>query len=211
MKRGGGGAPTPFLGTPPIAISVSLSYGGEMHLPPPLRPLSTFFFSIFNWKKKGGPRAISLLLGGARYARPPQQKEEGGSVPPRRGGDARGGAAPPLSLRSSWVAAVLGGGPHENPLISDERGLGGGFCIPWRSQGKGVGGEMQSPPPLPPPLHPPPFQKMGRGGWKGGMGGRGGGADSVLVCLRQTRDASPPTEGTVKAVRQPPRLWIFLL
>nr|UYR50775.1 hypothetical protein [Morchella crassipes] len=93
------GAPTPFLGTPPpIAISVSLSYGGEMHLPPPLRPLSTFFFSIFNWKKKGGPRAISLLLGGARYARPPQQKEEGGSVPPRRGGDARGGGcAPPLA------------------------------------------------------------------------------------------------------------------
>nr|UYR50943.1 hypothetical protein [Morchella crassipes] len=109
-------APTPPLswGPPTIAISVSLSYGGEMHLPPPLRPLSTFFFSIFNWKKKGGPRAISLLLGGARYARPPQQKEEGEASPPRRGGCKRG-AAPPLSLRSSWVAPLLGGGPHENP------------------------------------------------------------------------------------------------
>nr|UYR51185.1 hypothetical protein [Morchella crassipes] len=45
----------------------------------------------------------------------------------------------------------------------------------------------------------------------GGMGGGKEGADSVLVCLRQTRDASPPTEGTVKAVRQPPRLWILFL
>nr|UYR50812.1 hypothetical protein [Morchella crassipes] len=83
-----------------------------MH-PPPLRPLSTFFFSIFNWKKKGGPRAM------------------------------RG------TLRSSWVAAVLGV-PHDNPWrppMGPPRGAGVGG---WRVGGcKGVweGGAGSLPPP----------------------------------------------------------------
>nr|UYR51163.1 hypothetical protein [Morchella crassipes] len=89
------------------------------------------------------------------------------------------------------------------------KGGSGGVCIPWRSQGKGVGGDAGGAPlPLPPPLHPPIPKKNGEGGDERGEWGKGGG-DSVLVCLRQTRDASPPTEGTLKAVWQPPRLWIF--
>nr|UYR50948.1 hypothetical protein [Morchella crassipes] len=75
-------------------------------------------------------------------------------------------------------------------------------------QGLGVGGDAVAAPPFPHPCIPPPIPKNGEGGMQGGEWGKGG-ADSVLVCLRQTRDASPPTEGTVKAVRQPPRLWIF--
>nr|UYR50820.1 hypothetical protein [Morchella crassipes] len=73
------------------------------------------------------------------------------------------------------------------------------------------GGRCSRCPPFP-PITPPPFTLpifWNGGDARGGEGGRGGGTDSVLVCLRQTRDASPPTEGTVKAVRQPPRLWIF--
>nr|UYR51144.1 hypothetical protein [Morchella crassipes] len=124
-----------------------------------------------------------------------------------------GGAAPPLSLRSSWVAAVLGG-PHENPWrppMGPPRGLGGGLHPLTKSREGSWGGRCSRRPP-PPPLASPPFQKMGRGDERGGMEGRGEGADSVLVCLRQTRDASPPTEGTVKAVRQPPPpppAWFF--
>nr|UYR50904.1 hypothetical protein [Morchella crassipes] len=45
------------------------------------------------------------------------------------GGDARGGRG-------------RGGGPHENPLISDERGLGGGICYPFITKGLVVGGTL---------------------------------------------------------------------
>nr|UYR50885.1 hypothetical protein [Morchella crassipes] len=139
------GPPTPFLGTPPHSHQRLSLLRRRDASPPPLRPLSTFFFSIFNWKKKGGPRAISLLLGGARYARPPQQKEEGEASPPVGGGDARGGAAPPLSLRSSWVAAVLGG-PHENPWrppTGASKGARGGFASLGLRPRVGRGGDPQ--------------------------------------------------------------------
>nr|UYR50963.1 hypothetical protein [Morchella crassipes] len=180
--------PPPSPQRPPPRGPYPLSWGPPPHShprlslrrrrdasPPPLRPLSTFFFSIFNWKKKGGPRSISLLLGGARYARPPQQKEEGGSVPPRRGGDARGGLRPPSRcVAAGWL--LCWGGPHENPWrppYGASKGARGGFASLDEVKGR-EWGEMQSPAPLPPPpCIPPPFQKMGRGDARGGGGGRG--------------------------------------
>nr|UYR51121.1 hypothetical protein [Morchella crassipes] len=79
------GKPPLSWGPPPIAISVSLSYGGEMHLPPlfALFQLSSFQFLI-------------------------EKRKEGRG---RWGG----------KLRSSWVAAVLGGVPKRT-LSSMMRG-----------------------------------------------------------------------------------------
>nr|UYR51058.1 hypothetical protein [Morchella crassipes] len=102
--------------------------------------------------------------------------------------------------------------PTQGPLppflhLCGERG---GFASLDEVKGREWGRCSRRPPPLPHPCIPPPIPKNGEpGGMKGGRGE--GGADSVLVCLRQTRDASPPTEGTVKAVRHPPRLWIYFL
>nr|UYR51149.1 hypothetical protein [Morchella crassipes] len=115
----------------------------------------------------------------------------------------------PLPL--SWGPPPLHRGVPMRTLSSMMRGgARGGFASLDEVKGREWGGDAVGAPPPPPPLHPPPpfKKKMGSRGMQGGNGGRGGG-DSVLVCLRQTRDASPPTEGTVKAVRQPPRLWIF--
>nr|UYR50794.1 hypothetical protein [Morchella crassipes] len=102
--------------------------------------------------------------------------------------------------------------PTQGPLppfsIFVERG--GGFCIPWRSQGKGVGGDAVGAP-LPPPLHPPPFQKRGSRGMQGGNGGKGG-APTAESCAA----ASPPPppwffckgrgQPAALAARRPPRL-----
>nr|UYR50833.1 hypothetical protein [Morchella crassipes] len=74
--RGGEGGP------PPIAISVSLSYGGEMHLPPPLRPLSTFFFQFLIEKRKEGRGRFHFCLGGRATRALPSKRRRGKRPPP---------------------------------------------------------------------------------------------------------------------------------
>nr|UYR50988.1 hypothetical protein [Morchella crassipes] len=202
MQEGGSGGRR--MGTlPPPSASMWLAH--EMHpslsemdaLPPP-SPSPPH--AVVGGCKGGGG------LGGC--SQPPSCfAADGAKQPPSCfAADGYGGGSP------RTLSSMMRGGPNPWPH-GGLQGGSGGVCIPWRSQGKGVGGRCsRRPPPFPPPppcIPPPPIPKNGGGGCKGGMGK--GGADSVLVCLRQTRDASPPTEGTVKAVRQPPRLWIFWL